>query len=61
MPKYPYFYAWKNNEKRATLFRRRLRVIARGRLNSALVEFEDGQREVVSRNAIRRAGDAQTG
>jgi len=51
---YPYYYAWKNNEKRETLFRRRLRVIARGSMNSALVEFENGQREIISRNAIRK-------
>jgi hypothetical protein len=30
------------------------RVLARGRLNSALVEFQDGERHVVSRNALRR-------
>ena len=30
----------------------RLRVIARGTMNSALVEFEDGVRHVVSRNAF---------
>lgn len=33
----------------------RLRVLARGNMNSALVEFEDGLRSVVSRNAIRKA------
>jgi hypothetical protein len=34
----------------------RLRVIARGAMNSALIEFErDGLRSVVSRNAIRKA------
>ena len=51
---YPYYYAWGNNEKRVLLKGRKLRVIARGSLNSAFVEFEDGQREVISRNAIRR-------
>lgn len=30
------------------------RVIARGRMNSAMIEFEDGFRAVVSRNGIRR-------
>ena len=33
----------------------RCRVIARGRMNSVLVEFEDGFRVVTSRYAIRRA------
>lgn len=33
------------------------RVLARGKLNSALVRFEDnGERAIVSRNALRRAG-----
>ncbi len=51
---FPYYYNWKNNSKRATLKDRRLRVVARGSMNSALVEFEDGPREVISRNAIRK-------
>ena len=49
-----YLYAWQNNEKRKELYGRRFRVLYRGRPNSALVEFENGQREVISRNAIRR-------
>lgn len=51
-----YSYRWCNNTKRLTLYGRWCRVIVRGRANSALVEFEDGQREVVSRNALRREG-----
>ncbi len=34
---------------------RRCRVLARGKLNSALVEFEGGEKAVVSRNALRKA------
>jgi hypothetical protein len=49
-----YFYAWKNNPKRESLYKRTFRVLVRGIKNSALVEFEDGQREIISRNAIRR-------
>ncbi len=49
-----YLYAWKNNPKRLTLYGRKLRVIVRGPANSALIEFENGQREVISRNAIRK-------
>jgi len=49
-----YYYAWKNNEKRITLYKRACRIVARGRMNSCLIEFEDGQREVVSRNAVKR-------
>ncbi len=56
-PDYPYYYAWKNNSKRATLYQRSCRIVARGALNSVLIEFENGQREVVSRNAVRRRDD----
>ncbi len=30
------------------------RVLARGRMNSALVEFEDGLRVITSRNYVRK-------
>lgn len=50
-----YVYRWKNNEKRATLYGRICRVVKRMARNSALVRFEDnGQEEVVSRNALRK-------
>ena len=52
--KYPYYFVWGNNEVRKKLKGKRLRVIARGALNSALVEFEDGQQLIISRNAIRK-------
>ena len=51
---WPYTYSWKNNEKRAGLHGRACRVAARGRMNSILIEFENGQREVVSRYALRK-------
>ena len=53
MPEYPYYFAWKNNPKRAMLYRKLCRVIQRLAMNSAIVEFEDGQRECISRNALR--------
>lgn len=50
-----YLYRWKNNPKRASLYGRACRVLARGALNSALVEFTDnGQREIISRNALKK-------
>ncbi len=52
--RYPYRFAWKNNPKRARLYGQRCRVITRGKRNSALVEFEDGERVVISRNALRK-------
>lgn len=51
---YPYYFAFGNNEKRAGLKGRACRILARGTKNSRLVEFEDGQREVVSGNALRK-------
>jgi hypothetical protein len=51
---FEYYYAWKNKEKRRTLCKRACRVVVRGRMNSCLIEFENGQREVVSRNAVKR-------
>ena len=50
-----YIYPWGNNEKRVTMKGKRFRVITRGKRNSALIEFEDGQKEVISRNALRKA------
>ena len=50
-----YRFCWKNNPKRATLYGRMCRVVARGAKNSIMVEFTDnGQREIVSANSIRR-------
>lgn len=49
-----HYYAWRNNAKRALLYKRPCRIIAAGKLGSVLVEFEDGGREVVSRRALRR-------
>ena len=37
-----YRFAWRNNPKRATLHNRLCRVLARGKKNSVLVEFENG-------------------
>lgn len=52
---YPYVYRFKpNGGKYKDLCGQVCRVLARGAMNSALVEFESGQREIVSRNALRR-------
>lgn len=47
-------YAWGNNEKRATLKGRPCRVLARGAMRSVMIEFADGQREIVSIRALRK-------
>jgi len=48
-----YIYGWKNNPKRRALYGRRCQALAWGRMNSVLVEFEDGNKEVISRRALR--------
>lgn len=50
-----YIYNWANNEKRKTLKGRKCKVLARGKMNSCLIEFENGQQECISRNALRKA------
>lgn len=50
-----YRFVWRNNAKRVTLYGRECKVLVRGGMNSALVEFQSGQREIVSRNALRKA------
>jgi hypothetical protein len=52
-----YTYSWEPRFRVLPVLDRKgqqCRVLARGRLNSALVEFEDGEQHVVSRNALRR-------
>lgn len=51
---YPYIFFWKNNQRRTELKGKKLKVLCRGRMNSCLVEFENGNKEIISRNAIRR-------
>lgn len=56
MTDYPYYWRWGNLPFKSELHRKGqpLRVLARGKMNSALVEFKDGFRAVVSRNGIAR-------
>lgn len=50
---YPYIWRVSTRlpERKGTL----CKVLARGRMNSCLVEFEDGYKVVTSRNYLRRA------
>lgn len=50
---FPYVWRWAARlpARKGT----RCRVLVRGRMNSALVEFEDGYKVVTSRNAVRKA------
>lgn len=45
-------YIWRVKTRLPERYRTFCRVIARGRLNSCLVEFEDGYRVVTSRNYL---------
>lgn len=47
-------YRWRVRTKLPERFGQSCRVLARGRLNSVLVEFGDGVRVVTSRNYLRR-------
>lgn len=52
---WPYVWAWSKRPVDRDRRGMRCRVLARGRMNSALVEYEDGTRHVTSRNGLRRA------
>jgi len=60
--KYEYAYHWKNTPEREKLFGKRCRVVTMGGgLRTVLIEFEDGNRMVVSQRAIRRADGGRLG
>lgn len=50
----PYVYSWGNNEKRVHLKGRPCRIVSRGAMRSVMIEFADGQREIVSIRALRK-------
>ncbi len=57
-----YSYAWGNNARRRALQGRRCRILARGRMNTVLIEFLDnGERVTTSTRALRRIDGAEAG
>jgi hypothetical protein len=48
-----HYYTWKNNKKRLSLYHRSCRILAYLKMNSIVIEFENGQQEVTSRYAVR--------
>lgn len=50
-PNQPYVYRWNRMGRKGQI----CRVLARGKMNSCLVEFEDGFKAVTSRNALKKA------
>lgn len=49
-----YPYRWRVRTRLPWLYGQRCRVLARGRMNTALVEFVCGYRVTTSRNYLRR-------
>ena len=56
-----YRYSFKNCAERQKLFGRICTVIARLAMNSCIIEFENGQQECVSRNALRKVAQSKEG
>ena len=57
MKEYPLVYAWRLRAlwgSNSPYYGRRCRIVARGALNSRMIEFENGALAVVSGNALRR-------
>lgn len=52
--KVEYKYGWKNNPKRERMYGRKCLILAHGKMASVLIEFEDGQKEITSRRALRK-------
>jgi hypothetical protein len=66
MAEYPYIYRFGSHKTKLGRWRlrykgRRCKVLVRGRMNSCLVEFENGEQANCSRNALRKAGDGKAG
>ena len=56
-----YIFRWGTNEKQRDMKGRVCRVLARGKKNSCSIEFLDnGQKEIVSRNALRKNNAEKT-
>lgn len=56
---WPYF--WRVRTRLPERYGQACRVLARGKLNSALVEFPDGYQTITSRNYLRRRRDDEEG
>ena len=52
-------YHWGNTPERAARKGQRCTVVRTGRMRTAVVEFEDGERMVTSLRALRRIAEAQ--
>jgi len=50
-------YAWGNNDLRKQYKGRSCRVLARGKMNSVLIQFEDGFKMITSRYAVKKENE----
>ena len=50
-----YIYHWGNNPKRKEFKGRMCKILASGRMNTVLIEFENGEQATTSRRALRKA------
>lgn len=48
-----YIYVWGNNPVRAQFKGKRCKILAKGRMNSILLEFENGDKLLTSRYSVR--------
>lgn len=53
---YPYY--WRVRTRYPERFGQRCAVLVRGKMNSCLVQFEDGHKTVTSRNYVRKCKHA---
>ena len=54
-----HIFRWGNNPKRKRLQGRKCRVISKGTMKSCLVEFDGGQREIVSVRSLRKRSELE--
>ena len=59
MTVYTHIYRWGNNPKRKMLKGRKCRIISKGAMRSCMIEFEGGQREIVSVRSMRKRSEQE--
>ena len=57
MSEYNYIYVWRNGKRRRELRGKRCKILGKAGKNLVNIEFESGERMMVSRFAIRRISD----
>lgn len=60
MNKFQYIYSWQNNPKRETFKGRKCRILASGKMGTCMLEFENGEKTITSRRALRKLAAPDT-